>query len=138
MLLIVEKGIKGGISHSIHKYARANNKYMKNYDKDRESSYLEYLDTNNLYGWAMSQKRFVNGFEYVEELSQFKEDFIKNYDEDSNKGYFLEVDVEYPKNLFSLHSDLPLSPEKNKIKKCNKLVCNIHVKKKYVVHKRVL
>ena len=99
MLLIVEKGIKGGISHSIHKYARANNKYMKNYDKDRESSYLEYLDTNNLYGWAMSQKRFVNGFECVEELSQFKEDFIKNYDEDSNKGYFLEVDVEYPKKI---------------------------------------
>ena len=97
MLLMVEKGIRGGICHSIHRYAKANNKYMKNYDKDMESSYLEYLDANNLYGWAMSQKLPVNGFE-----SQFKEDFIKNYDEDSNKGYFLEVDAEYPKNVFSL------------------------------------
>ena len=71
---------------------------MKSYDKNIESPYLMYLDTNNLYGWAMSQKLPVNGFEWVEDLSQFKEDFIKNYDEDSNKGYFLEVDVEYPKN----------------------------------------
>ena len=114
MLLIVEKGIRGGIYHSIHRYAKANNKYMKNYDKDMASSYLEYLDANNLYGWAMSQKLPVNGFEWVEELSQFK-DFIKNYDEDSNNGYFYEVDVEYSKNLFSLHNDLPFLPERNKI-----------------------
>ena len=100
MLLIVEKGFRGGIYHSVHRYAKANNKYMKNCDKGRESSYLECLDANNLYGWAMSQKLPVNGFEWVEELSQFKEDFIKNYDEDSNKGYFLEVDVEYPKKYF--------------------------------------
>ena len=86
----------------------------------------------------MSQKLPVNGFEWVEELSQFKEDFIKNYDEDSNKGYFLEVDVEYPKNLFSLHSDLPFLPERNKVVKCNKLVCNVHDKKNYVVHIRAL
>ena len=99
MLLIVEKGIRDGICHSIHVYAKANNKYMKNYDKDMESSCIEYLDGNNLYGWAISQKLPVNGFEWVEELSQFKEDFIKNYDEDSNKGYFLEVDVEHPKNI---------------------------------------
>ena len=97
MLLMVEKGIRGGICHSIHRYAKANNKYMKNYDKDMESSYLEYLDANNLYGWLMPQKLPVNVFEWVEELSQFNEDFIKNYDEDSNKEYFLEVDVEYPK-----------------------------------------
>ena len=71
---------------------------MKNYDKDMES-YLEYLDANNLYGLIMSQKRRVNGFELVEELSQLNEDFITNYDEDSNKGYFLEVDVEYPKKI---------------------------------------
>ena len=81
---------------------QANNKCMKNCDKDLESSYLKYLDVSNLYGWAKSQKLPVNGFEWVEELSQFKEDFIKNYDEDSNKGYFLEVDAEYPKNVFSL------------------------------------
>ena len=63
MLLIVEKGIRDGICHSVHKYAKANNKYMKNYDKDKESSYLEYLDANNLYAWAMSKKLPVNGFE---------------------------------------------------------------------------
>ena len=63
----------------------------------------------------MSQKLPVSSFEWVEELSQFKEDFIKIYDEDINKGYFLEVDVQYPKNLVSLHSDLPFSPERNKI-----------------------
>ena len=62
---------------------------MKNYEKDMESSYLECLDVNNLYGWTISKKLPVNGFEWVEELSQFNKDFITNYDEDSNKGYFL-------------------------------------------------
>ena len=138
MLLMVEKGIRGGICYAIHRYAKANNKYMKNYDKDMESSYLEYLDVNNLYGWAMSQKRPVNGFEWVEGLYQFKEDFIKNYDEDSNKGYFLEVDVEYPENVFNLHSISPFLPDTNKIGKCNKLVCNIHNKENYAIHIRAL
>ena len=69
MLLIVEKGIRGGRCQTIHRYARANNKSMKNYDKNIESSYLMYLDANNLYGWAMSQKPPVNGFEWVEDLS---------------------------------------------------------------------
>ena len=86
----------------------------------------------------MSQCLPVNGFERVEELFQFKEDFIKNIDEDSNKGYFFEVDVEYPKNLFNLHSDLPFLPERKKIEKCNKLVCSIHDKENYIVHIRAL
>ena len=97
-----------------------------------------YLDASNLYGWAMSRKLLVNGFEWVEELSQFNEDFTTNYDENSNEGYFLEVDVEYPKKLFNLHSDLPFLPKKKKIKKCNKLVCNIHNKENYVLHIRAL
>ena len=79
---------------------------MKNYDKNITSSCLAYLDANNLYGWAMSQKLPVNGFEWVEDLSRFKEDFIQNYDENSDKGYFPEVDVEYPKKLFNLRRDL--------------------------------
>ena len=87
MLLMVEKGIRGGICHAIHRYVKANSKYIKIYNKDMESSYLEYLDASNLYGWAMSQKFTVNGFEWVEEQSQFNKDFIKSYDEDSNKGY---------------------------------------------------
>ena len=61
MLLMVEEGIRGGICHSIQRYAKANNKYMKNYDENKESSYIQYLDANNLYGWAMSQKLPVNG-----------------------------------------------------------------------------
>ena len=76
MPMIVEKGIRGGICHAIHKYPKANNKYMKNYDKDMELPYLKYLGANNLYGWAMSRKPSVNGFEWVEDLSEFKEDFI--------------------------------------------------------------
>ena len=85
----------------------------------------------------MSIKPPINGFEWLEYLSQFEEE-IKNYDEDSNKGYFLKVDVEYPKKLFNLHSDLPFLSERNKIQKCNKLVCNVHDKKNYVVHIRDL
>ena len=89
MLLMVKKGIRGGICQAIHRYAKASNRYMKNYDKNSTSSYLAYLDANNFYGWAMSQKRLVNGFEWVEDLSQFKEDFIKNY-ENSDKEFFLK------------------------------------------------
>ena len=84
MLLMVEKGIRGRICHSVHRYARANNKYMKNYDKNIESSYLVYLDANDLYRWAMSQKLPVNGFEWVEELSEFDERFRKNCHENSD------------------------------------------------------
>ena len=62
MLLMVEEGIRGGICHSIHRYAKANNKYMKNYNNNEESSYIQYLNANNLYGWAMSKKLPVNGF----------------------------------------------------------------------------
>ena len=77
----------------------------------------------------MSQKLPVNGFEWVKLLSKFDERFIKSYDENSDKGYFLEVDVEYLKNLFSYHRDLPFLPERKKIEKCNKLVCDFHDKK---------
>ena len=112
---------------------------MKNYDKSIESSYLMYLDANNLYGWAMSLKRPLISFKWVKKLSKFNESFIKKgYNENSDRGYFLEVDVEYPKNLFNLHKDLLFSPERKKIEKCNKLICNIEDKEKYVVHIRAL
>ena len=99
MILMIEKGIRGGICQATHRYAKVNNKYMKNYDKNIDSVYIEYLDANNLYGWAMSQKLPVNGFKWIKQkkLSKFNEDFIKNYDENSNKGYFLEVNIDYPK-----------------------------------------
>ena len=71
-------------------------------------------------------------------MLKFNEEFIKNYDEDSDKGYILEVYVKYPKNLHGLDEDLPFLPERMKIGKCKKLVCNLHDKKNYVVHIRSL
>ena len=134
MLLMVEEGIRGGICHSIHRYAKANNKYMNNYNESKESSYIQYLDANNLYGWAMSQRLPVNNFEWFEDTSQINEEFITNYNENSNKGYILEVDVKYPKKLHESHSDFQFLPKRMKIDKCKKLVCNLQNKTKYAVH----
>ena len=94
MLLVVERGIRGEIYHAVHRYAKEDNKYMKNYDRNKESSLLEYLDANNLYGWAMSQKLPVDGFKWIE-TSLIDKTFnkfiklIKNYDEESDEGYIL-------------------------------------------------
>ena len=129
MSLIIKKGIRSGICQVIHIYAKANNKYLKNYDKNTESSYLMYLDANNQHGWPTSRKLPVNGFEWVKKLSKSDEHFIKNYDVNSDKGYFLEVDVEYPKDLFSIHSDVPFLPERKKIEKCNKLFMTFMTRK---------
>ena len=88
----------------------------------------------------MSQKLPVNDLKWVkqEDLSQFNEDFIKNYDENSNIGYFLEVDIDYPKELFNLHKDFPFLPESKKVNKVEKLICSIEDNKKYVIHIRAL
>ena len=115
MLWMVKEGIRGGICHSIHRYAKANNKYMENYDENKESSYIQYLDVNNLYGWVMSQKLPKNNFKWVEDRSRINEEFIKNYNENSNKGYILEVDVKYPRKSHDLHSDLPFLPRRMKL-----------------------
>ena len=80
---------------------------MKDYDKNKESSYLQYWDVNNLYDWAMSQKLPVNSFEQIKDTSQFNEDFIKNHIEESDEVYFLEVDVQYLEKLHEFHNDLP-------------------------------
>ena len=105
MLLIVEKGIRGEICHAIHLYPKANNKYMKDYDINKESSYLKYLDVNNLYGWAMSQKLPFGNFKWVEGTSEFNEDFIKIYNDEIDEQYFLEIDVQYLENLHDRHSN---------------------------------
>ena len=140
MLWMVQKRIRGGICQAIHRHAKVNNKYMKNYDKSITSLYLLYLGANNLYGRALSQKLPVNGFKWVEKsrLSRFNERFIKNYNENSDIGYFLEVDIDYPKELFNLHKDLPFLPERKKVNKVEKLICSIEDKEKYVIHIRVL
>ena len=101
-----EEGTRGGMCQATYRYAKANNKYMKNNDKNKESTYLEYLDANNLYGFAMCKTLPVGDFKWVDDLSIFTEDFIKNYDEDSDIGYNLEVDVEYPKSFHKLHRSL--------------------------------
>ena len=111
---------------------------MKSYVKSIESSFIEYLDANNLYGWAMSQKLPVNGFKWVKNLSQFNKSFIRNYNENSDIGYFLEVDIDYPEKLFNLHKDLPFLPERKNVNKVEKLICSIEDKEKYVMHIRVL
>ena len=138
MLLMVEKGIRGGIFHAIYRYAKANNKYMKNYNKDKEKSFLQYLEAKNLYGWAMSQKLPVTGFKWEKNMLKVNEEFIKNYDEDSDKGYILEVDVAYPKDLHGLHEDLPFLPERMKIGKCKKLECNFYDKKKLCCSHKII
>ena len=138
MLLTVEEEIRGGICHAIHRHAKANNKYIKNYDKNKESSYIQYLDANNLYGWEMSQKLPEYGFKWINDVTEIDEEFIKHYDENSDKGYILEVDVKYPRKLHDLHSDLPFFPKRMKIDKSKKLVCNLRNKKKYVVDIKAL
>ena len=136
MLLMVEKGIRGRICHSIYRYAKANNKYIKDCDKNKESSCLQYCNLNNLYGWAMSQKLSVNNFEW-QDTCPFNEDFIKNYNEESNEGYFLEVDVQYLEKCHELHNDLLFLPERMKIRRVEKLVANLHITE-YITHTRNL
>ena len=97
---------------------------MKDYDKNKESSYIQYWDVNNLYGWAMLQKLPVNNFEWIKDTSQFNEDFIKNYNEESDEGYFLEVDVQYLEKLHELHNNLLLLPEPDFEKDFFKLMNN--------------
>ena len=112
---------------------------MTNYDKSKESSYIQYLEANNLYGAAMSEKLPINGFKWVNDISGINKKFIKSYDKkNSDKGYILEVDADYPSKLHKLHSDIPFLPEKMKIDKTQKLVCNLRYKKKYVVHISIL
>ena len=126
MLSMVETGISGGICHFIYRFAKANNKYMNNYVKNKESSYIQYWNVKNLYGWAMSQKLPVSNFEWIKDTSQFNENFIKNYNEQSEEGYFLEVHVQCLEKLHELHNDLPFLPERMKIEKNKELVANLN------------
>ena len=132
MLLMFEHGIRGGAIQAVHRYALANNKYMGDlYSPKGESSYLQYLDANNLYGWVMSQPLPTCGFRWVD----VKPDEISKLTR-SNKGYLLEVDVSYPRDLHDPHNDLPFMFERMSIKGVEKLVPNLRDKKKYVIHIR--
>ena len=85
--------------------------------KSKESSYLRYWDLNNLYGWSVSQKLSLNDFKWVEHISKINEEFIKTYNDESDKGYFFEVDVQYSEKLRNLCNDFPILPKKKKLKK---------------------
>ena len=111
---------------------------MKDYDKRKEFSYIQYWDVNNLYGRAVSQKLPVDNLERIKNTSQFNEDFIKNYNEESHEGCFLEVDVQYFKNYIKFIMIYHFLPERMKIKKVEKLVANFHDKTEYVIHIRNL
>ena len=99
MLLMIEKEIRGVTCQAMHRHAKANNKYIRNYKEETISSYLTYLDANNLHGWAMSHKLPINGFKWVERLSRFNERSTKNYNENINVGLFLQIDIDYPKEF---------------------------------------
>ena len=154
MFQFIEKGMRGGISYIANRYGKANNKYMKNYNPEEVSKHIMYLDANNLYGWAMSQHLPTGGFKWLmeEEVNLFK------YNDESEKGLILEVDLEYPEELHDLHNDYPLASEKIKVSEgmlspycreiaekfgvkiglVEKLVPTLFNKERYVLHYRNL
>ena len=143
MLMMIEKGIRGGITHISKRYAEANNKYMKTYNPDEETSFIQYLDANNLYGWAMSQNLPTHGFKWMRNLTKesLMEILEKTNHSKSNrgrKGYIFEVDLEYPSSLWEKHNDYPLAPEKLIVNGVEKLICHFKPRKNYVVHYRNL
>ena len=157
MFQFIEKGMRGGISYIANRYGKANNKYMKEYDEKAPSKYIMYLDANNLYGWAMSQYLPTSGFKWLTK-KQINNINLAKYNEDSNKGSILEVDLEYPKELHDLHNDYPLAAEKVRVNKdmlseyCKKIATKYNIstglvhkliptlsnKEKYVLHYRNL
>ena len=132
MLMMFEQGIRGGISHISKRYAEANNKYMKDFDESKPSTFIQYLDANNLYGWAMTQKLPTHGFKWID---VDKSSVLKLLEKkDTNQGFIFEVDLEYPRSLWKSHNDYPLAPERIKIDKVDKLICSLIPKKNYVLH----
>ena len=159
MYEMIEAGLRGGMTQTTRKKVEANNKYMgDDYDKQKESSYINYLDANNLYGLSMIQKLPYRNLKWDDKIT---EDDIINYN-NGRTGYILEVDLEYPKELHDLHNDYPLAPEVMNVKsnllsekqveiyklingskepkdeKTKKLILNLNDKNKYVVHIRTL
>ena len=138
-LLMIEKGIRGGISIISNRYGKANNKYMKDFNIKKPSKYLMYLDANNLYGWAMSQKLPVHSFKWMsnKEIENiFNNQIVQVW---KKTPCILEVDLEYPEELHDLHNDYPLCPERVECDKgVKKLIPNLRNKNNYVVHYKTL
>ena len=157
MFQFIERGMRGGISYIANRYGKANNKYMSEYDENMPSKYIMYLDANNLYGWAMSQYLPTGGFKWLTE-KQINKINLAQYNEDSNKGLLIEVDLEYPRELHDLHNDYPVAAERVCVNKdmlseycktiatkynistglVSKLIPTLSNKEKYVLHYRNL
>ena len=122
MLLMFERGIRGGITQSVHRWAKANNPYMgSEFNPDEKTNYLQYLDANNLYGWEMSQPLPTGKFKWVEVKPNEIRKLVKCID----KGYLLEVNVKYPKELHDSHNNLPFMCQRMKINGVEKLIPNL-------------
>lgn len=135
MVHFFKKGIRGGVAMCTKRYAKANNKFMKDFNPSNPSSYIMYLDATNLYGAAMSEYLPQSDFQWVENVENFD---LASIPDNNSIGYVLEVDLEYPSELHNLHNDLPLCPEKMKspirITDVEKLIPNLYDKKKYIIH----
>ena len=149
--LFIEKGTRGGVSYIAKRYAKANNKYMSDYDSNKQSTFMTYLDKNNLYGWAMSEYLPYGEFEWLKNVDSFD---VMSIDKKSDVGYVLEVDLKYHNKLHELQNDYPLAPEKRtvtndilsnycksiadkydtKVGDIKKLIPNLGNKNKYVLH----
>ena len=116
MFQFIEKGLRGGISYIANWYGEANNKYMKEYNKEKPSKYIMYLDADNLYGYAMSQYLPSGGFKWLTE-KQIEKIMNKSILPGNKKGYILDVDLEYQEELHKMHNDYPLAAEKMKVTK---------------------
>ena len=114
MYLVIEKGMRRGISYIAKRYSKANNQYRTDYDSSEQSKFIDYLDENNLYGFGMSKYLPYVGFKWLNKKEIDKFD-VKSIAENSSDGYILDVDLEYLDELHDLHSDYPLAPEKLEI-----------------------
>ena len=106
--LFIEKGLREGISYIAKRYAKANNKYINDYDPKKTSTFISYLDMNNLYDWAMSEYLPYEGFKWLKNVDEFD---VMSINEKSPIGYLLEVGLKYPDELYELHNDYPLAPK---------------------------
>ena len=107
--MFIEKGIRGGISYIAKRYAKANNKYMSDYGSNKQSTFISYLDKNNLYGWSMSKYLPYGKFKWLKNVDELD---VMSINKKSDVGYILEFDLKYPKDLNKLHNDYPFAPEK--------------------------